>query len=153
MKVYRLARRKYATDISGIGAKLNGGRWNSRGKKALYTAESISLALLEVAVHLGLDLLPTDYCIIEIEFPDTAPIKVLDKSTLIADWDAIPHAHYSQRIGDVFLEENAFLVLKTPSAIVTQEFNYIINPNHSRFNEVQLISIEAFSFDHRLLIK
>ena len=57
MKTYRLSRGKYANDISGIGARLNGGRWNSRGKNALYCAENISLAKLEVAVHLDLDLI------------------------------------------------------------------------------------------------
>ncbi len=150
MKLYRLAREKYANDISGTGARLNGGRWNSRGKNALYSAENVSLAKLEVAVHLDLDLLPDDYCLIEIELPDKAIIKTLELSGLSDDWDSIPHSESTQLIGDDFLDENKFLALKVPSAVVPQENNYIVNPNHASFSEIKINKIERFTFDNRL---
>lgn len=91
MRVYRLARKKYAKDLSGTGAKLNGGRWNSKGNEALYTAEHISLAKLEVAVHLSLDLIPDDYCLITLELPKSCKVKTLSLSDLPIAWDAIPY--------------------------------------------------------------
>lgn len=150
MKIYRLSKRKYAEDLSGTGARLNGGRWNSRSNEALYTAEHISLAKLEVAVHLNLDLIPDDYCLVEIDLPDDSKIKTLKVSELPKHWDCIPYAKATQLIGDSFLSETQFLALKVPSAIVHQEHNIILNPNHPDYNTVQISKIEAFQFDSRL---
>lgn len=150
MKLYRLSREKYASDISGTGAKLNGGRWNSRGKSALYTAENISLAILEVAVHLDLDLIPEDYYLIEIELPETATIQTLNPSDLKRHWDSLPHSESTQLLGDDFLVANEYLALKVPSAIVPQEHNFIINPLHPDFLKVKITKTDAFSFDNRL---
>lgn len=150
MKIYRLSREKYARDLSGTGARLNGGRWNSRGKNALYSAENISLAKLEVAVHLDLDLIPDDYCLIEIELPKRAKIKILDVSELSSDWNTIPHSESTQILGDEFLDKNEYLALKVPSAVVPQENNYILNPNHPSYSSVKVTNIERFTFDDRL---
>lgn len=38
--------------FSGECAFLNGGRWNSQGNRVIYTAQSLSLATLELLVHL-----------------------------------------------------------------------------------------------------
>jgi len=150
MKIYRLSRKKYANDLSGTGARLFGGRWNSRGINALYGAENISLAKLEVTVHLDLDIIPDDYFLIEIEIPENINIKVLEKEVLEADWNSIPHSESTQLIGDQFLDENKFLVLKVPSAIVPQEYNFILNPNHKKFSLIKITAIEKFTFDNRL---
>lgn len=150
MKIYRLSREKFAKDMSGTGARLNGGRWNSKGKNAIYTAENISLAKLEVTVHLDLDLIPNDYCLIEMSLPDDAKIKTLDISKLSQDWDTIPHSESTQLLGDDFLDNNNYVALKVPSAIVPQEHNYILNPNHSDFSEIIITKIESFTFDNRL---
>lgn len=150
MKIYRLSRRNYAKDLSGTGAKINGGRWNSRGIEALYTSEHISLAKLEVAVHISLDLIPDDYCVIELELPNQTKIKTLKVSDLPNYWDCIPYAKTTQLIGDEFLNENKFLALKVPSAIVHQEHNLILNPHHKDYHKVKITKIEKFGFDERL---
>ena len=46
MIVYRFAHPKFAHDLSGTGARLKGGRWNTAGTPVIYTSECISLALL-----------------------------------------------------------------------------------------------------------
>lgn len=150
MRLYRLSRRKYAKDLSGTGAKLNGGRWNSKGNEALYTAEHISLAKLEVAVHISLDLIPDDYCLIELDLPDNSRIQTLKVSNLPKHWDYIPYAKATQMIGDKFLYETHFLALKVPSAIVHQEHNFILNPFHPDYKNVKILKIEEFRFDERL---
>lgn len=150
MKLYRLSRRKYAKDLSGTGAKLNGGRWNSKGNEAFYTAEHISLAKLEVAVHMNLDLIPDDYCLVELELPDNSKIQTLKISELPKHWDCIPYAKATQMIGDNFLYETRFLALKVPSAIVHQEHNVILNPQHPDYAKVKVLKVEEFRFDERL---
>ena len=51
MIVYRISNTRYSDDISGTGAKLHGARWNSVAVPMLYTAEHISLAVLEMLVN------------------------------------------------------------------------------------------------------
>ena len=41
-----------ATAFTGEGARLYGGRWNSKGTSMVYAASSQSLAALELLVHL-----------------------------------------------------------------------------------------------------
>jgi hypothetical protein len=38
-----------------------------------------------------------------------------------------------------------------PSAIIKDEWNYIINPSHKDFKKVKITGIEPFVFDTRLL--
>ena len=38
--------------FSGEGARRYGGRWNSKGHAVVYTSGSISLAILEILVHI-----------------------------------------------------------------------------------------------------
>ena len=150
MKVYRISRQKHAKDLSGTGAKLNGGRWNSKGRSALYAAEHISLAKLEVAVHLDFDIIPDSYCLIEIELPDHLKIKIVEMDELPENWNAIPYLQSTQKLGDSILDQNEAVAFKVPSAVVSQEFNYILNPNHPDFKTIQISKIDSFSFDQRL---
>jgi len=133
MKVYRIERKKYL-DISlkGIGASLSEGfRWNSKNTRIVYSAECRSLALLEIAVHLDLNEdLPNDRYFVEIDIPDDIKISVLNNEDLPAGWDNIPPITETQIIGDDFINSNVSAVLKVPSSIVKQEFNYLINPHH-----------------------
>jgi RES domain-containing protein len=66
------------------------------------------------------------------------------------DWKTFPHSNSTQLIGDKFLKEQKFLVLKVPSATVQGEFNYLINPRHKNFNHIKIVKIENFNFDERL---
>ncbi|RYX85780.1 RES domain-containing protein, partial [bacterium] len=61
MKLFRLTKFKCSRDLSGKGAEIAGGRWNSKGTAMLYTAQSIALATTEIAVHVPLGILPKGY--------------------------------------------------------------------------------------------
>ena len=152
MKVYRLTRQKYLEDFSGKGAALCGARWNSKGTEIIYTAESRALAMAEVAVHLSLDNLPEDYFMIEIDIPDkiaTAP-TILPES-LEPNWNWFPHQQSTQLIGDRFVQENAFCVMRVPSACVKGDFNVLINPAHPDFRKIAIKNKDSFPFDKRLI--
>jgi len=153
MIVYRLSRGPYRNDLSGRGAEMAGGRWNSKGTAMLYTSESIALCTVEVAVHMPLGIVPKDYYLIRIEFPDSASIKELSEAELPEDWKSFPHANSTQEIGDAFAQEATHLVLKVPSATVQGNYNYLLNPRHPDFHLVKVVDSVLFEFDKRLFLK
>lgn len=153
MIVFRLSKRKYAYDLSGKGAELAGGRWNSKGNAVLYASQSRALCTAEISVHTPLGNIPRDYELVEILIPAGAKLKEIDASELPTDWKSIPHSHTTQELGNGFTLENKYLVFKVPSVIVPGEFNYLINPAHSLFNQLEIVSVEPFEFDQRLFIR
>lgn len=153
MKVYRLSKARFSEDLSGKGAELAGGRWNSKGKAVFYTSQSRALCTAEIAVHTPLGNIPSDYEIVEIAIPDSIDIKEIQNSDLPTDWRSVPHSHSTQEIGDGFLLENKYLVFKVPSVVVQGDFNFLINPLHSRFREVEITSTDPFEFDFRMFSK
>lgn len=153
MIVFRLSKSKFANDLSGKGAEKSGGRWNSKGTALIYTSASRALCTAEIAVHTPLGNLPLDYQLISIEIPDEIQIQELIKELLPPDWKLLPHSHATQEIGDRFVLEGTFLVLKVPSVVVQDEFNFLINPAHIKSHEIKIAGIESFNFDERLFIK
>jgi RES domain-containing protein len=156
MKLYRIERQKYiTTTLTGAGAAMcSGFRWNSQNTRLVYTSGSRSLAMLEVSVHLDLsEDLPTDRFCIELEIPDRVPIQTVDIRDLPSDWDAKPPGISTQQIGDDFVFERKALVLKVPSCIVPEEYNYLINPDHEDFKLIRLISSRHLLFDQRWKIQ
>lgn len=149
MLVYRLSQRKYAQDLSGKGAELFGGRWNNIGNAMLYTAENVALCLVEIAVHTPYGLIPKDYMLITIEIPDGSLLD-LAKEELPADWDSVPNGAATQAIGDQFIQDNQYLGIRVPSAVVKQENNILLNPAHHLMKEVKVVDVEPFEFDSRM---
>ena len=153
MTVFRVEREKYLnTTLTGIGASMTSGyRWNSLNTKLVYTAESRALALLEISMHLDLsEDLPTDRYFVEIDIPDTVIIQEVKIEDLPADWNSKPPNTTTQIIGDDFVLENNAAILKVPSSIVPQEYNYLINPNHPDAGKIKVISKSPMIFDTRL---
>lgn len=152
MRVYRVEREKYlTTTLQGIGAALTEGyRWNSLQTYIVYTAECRALATLEVAVHLDLsEDLPTDRFFVEIDIPDELFMQAIDLQDLPEDWDAKPPILETQYIGDDFVNANNGAVLRVPSAIVPQEYNYLINPRHPDAGRIKVVSSTRMQFDAR----
>lgn len=149
MLLYRLSRSVYAGDLSGTGARLYGGRWNSIGKPMVYLASSRSLAILEVLVHLPPALVPSDYEIITIQTPDD--FQEIRAENLPKSWQQFPHPDRLKSIGDAFIAEGKHLLIKVPSAIVDSEYNYLLNPAHPKASAVKIKNRQPFTFDQRLL--
>jgi len=148
MILYRLVRSVYADDLSGNGARLYGGRWNSEGKAMVYLASSRSLAVLEALAHLSPTNMPDDYCMITIEAPDS--IDELNINALPKNWNEYPEQNILKQVGNRFLQQNNQLLLKVPSALVNEEFNYLMNPLHKLAPSVKIVTKKPFSFDERL---
>lgn len=150
MIVYRLSKKAYRNDLSGKGAWLAGGRWNSKGTALLYTAESRALCMAEVAVHMPYGIIPEDYYLIAIEISTDSMLEIKPE-VLPGDWAEYPHPASTQQIGDAFVQDGKYLVLKVPSAIVPGDFNYLVNPLHDESYQVKIAAPPvAFTFDRRL---
>lgn len=153
MRVFRIEREKYLeTFLLGNGAALaEGFRWNSLNTHLVYTADSRSLATLEIFVHLDLrEDLPSDRYYVEIDIPDDVEMLTLDLAELPENWDSKPPALETQYIGDDFVAQKSAAVLKVPSSIVPPEFNYLINPNHPDAIRIKVISTQKLAFDKRM---
>ncbi len=150
MKVYRIAGKKFIHDMSGEGARLYGGRWNSKGTSVLYTSTNRSLATIEYLVHLPMAVIPADVCIAELSLPTEAGMDAVDINDLPSGWWEYPAPLELAETGDRFIRENSGLSLKVPSAIVKGEWNVLINPRHSLFSSIEIAEIEEYVFDSRL---
>jgi RES domain-containing protein len=153
MRVFRVEREKYLkTILTGTGASLAAGnRWNGLHTKLIYTSESRALAMLEVAVHLDLsEDLPSDRYYVEIDIPDELTILEVDIDDLPDDWNAKPPTLSTQRIGDDFVADIEAAILKVPSSIVPDEFNYLVNPGHPDAKKIKVIHKTKMIFDARI---
>lgn len=152
MRLYRIVKTKHlSTAWSGTGAQLYGGRWNPPGKPVVYLATSISLAILEIMVHLQSSLLLQSYTLLSIDIPDEK-LEQLDLDSLSEDWkDPLP-PDSTQSLGEAWLQSASSVGLRVPSVIVPSEFNVIVNPLHPDFAAL-LASVEKqpMAFDPRLI--
>lgn len=149
MLVYRITGKKYAGDLSGIGAAMYGGRWNKKGVPVLYTGESKEIALLETLVHTPPLLVP-QMDILTIQIPDKS-ITEIEINQLPKNWKIYPAPTILSEIGDSWVQANETIALKVPSCIIHSAFNFILNCRHKDFNKVKIVERRNFEFDSRLI--
>jgi RES domain-containing protein len=143
MLLYRIGKTKYAHDLTGMGAKLNGGRWNHEGIPCIYLAESRALSLLEYAAHTGIDKIPPTLSFTTLEVPDDS-IQQLSTDELPANWLQRTHSIESRDMGSALLSKNDSLLLKIPSVIIEQEYNFVLNILHPLISTVKIAGVENF---------
>lgn len=154
MECFRIAQAQYARDLTGTGARLYGGRWNSEGHSAIYTASYLSHAMLEVLAHLDVNcLLDRIYekVIFSLSAQAAKSMSILEARELPELWMQPENQSITKKLGDRFLMENLTLLLRVPSAILPEEYNYIINPRHPLMKEVHISYINALNLDLRLI--
>jgi len=148
---WRIAKPKHArTAFTGEGARLFGGRWNNPGTSIVYTAQSQSLAVLEMLVHLDSPQLLEKYVLFEVGIDDSL-ITHVDPSRLPRTWRADPSPARVRAIGDDWVDTGASAVLRVPSALVTTENNFLLNPRHKDFSSIRVGKPMPFRFDSRLV--
>jgi RES domain-containing protein len=149
MEVYHLGSTKFARQLTGEGAKLHGGRWNTIGQPCLYTSETQALSILEYAANIPLDQMPADLSITIYSIPHDS-WRQFTPDELPKNWMDIPVAAQTRQWGTERLQKQEFLALKLPSVIIPSEFNYILNPLHPDFKKVRIKDIVPFNFDSRI---
>jgi RES domain-containing protein len=152
IRAFRLCKTRHlATAFTGEGARLAGGRWNSPGLAMVYTSSSLSLATLEVMVHLeDPECFSKLFSWIPVEFPEDA-VETFELAQLPPSWLDDETSSSSRNIGDIWLRARRSLVLAVPSVVTPGEWNYLINPVHARFAELLIGRSQPFRPDPRLL--
>ncbi len=150
MEVFRITHKKWSNNLVASGYAA---RWNSNGVFVIYSAQNCSLACLENLVHrngFGNDV---DFCLLTIFVSDSVKTIAIDEKNLPNDWNENNEkAHMlCRKIGDEWIKSQKSALLIVPSAIIANEKNVLINPNHKDFNKIIIQSAKPFSFDKRLL--
>lgn len=147
MNIYRITKTQYAKDLTGTGAKLFGGRWNHSDVPCIYTAASRALSVLEYAVNINVDFIPRalSLCVFEI---DESQIFSFKEEDLPGNWRETPAPRSTKDFGTELLQKE-HPIIKIPSIIIPQEFNYILNPFAGN-TAFELIETRDFIFDLRI---
>ena len=145
---WRLDRAEFAnTWDSGEGAYRFGGRWNSRGVRAVYCAIDPATAILEVAVHKGFRVLDTvAHVLTACTVGDAARVRVVLP-------DEVPNPNWlrpglpstgQQGFGDALLAEHGLLLL--PSVVSSHSWNLVFLSGRG----LAVLLQERFALDTRL---
>jgi RES domain-containing protein len=151
MLAWRICKQKHVPEaFSGLGAEKYGGRWNHKGDKMVYASTSLSLASLELFVHLQPSMLPADLCSVVATIPESVSSETVAIGDLPANWRHYPAPAGLKDIGSTWLRQMRSLVLSVPSAVNPEEQNVLINPLHAEAGKITGIRSKPFHFDPRL---
>ncbi|QIX59757.1 RES family NAD+ phosphorylase [Hymenobacter lutimineralis] len=147
MLVYRICLAKYADDLFASGYRA---RWNFKDQFVIYTAASRALACLENVVHRSGEGLNDQFRVLVIEVPDDLLIEEIPLAELPPEWERASRYALCQPLGDAWYRRRSSAVLRVPSSIVPQEFNYVLHSRHPDFKRIQIVAREEFRFDSRI---
>ena len=147
---WRLVHARYVVHaFDGEGARLYGGRWNSPGRPVVYTAGSLALAALEMLVHLKSRKELNNYWKARLTF-DESLVRTIAVADLPPNWRQGRAPQETQAVGDRWWDERVTPILCVPSVVIPEEWNYVLNPLHPQFAEIQQGTPAPFAFDPRL---
>lgn len=137
--------------LDGGGGLRAAGRWHSRGRPIVYCAASPAAALLEILVHLEIDLedLPVRYRLLKIELPDNLEAERLDPVSLPQGWT--DDVALTRRLGDAWLQGGRTARLDVPSATAPETWNILLNPAHPDAPRARVVATAEHLLDPRLL--
>jgi RES domain-containing protein len=134
-----------------MGARLHGGRWNHTGTSIVYTSGSLSLAALELFVHVDSDIIPDGLIAIPADLPEGLKVETLDIARLPKDWRSYPGPDGLKDIATTWVMRSSTAVLAVPSAVIPSERNYLLNPRHPDFRRIRIHDGTPFRFDPRIV--
>lgn len=145
---YRIADRRYPL-FSGEHAAEAGGRWNPRGRSAIYACTTYSGAMLEKLAQLGTTRIPRCQVSITITIPAGLTIQRYDSDQLPARWNASSY-EVSQAVGEKWLIEQKTIALIVPSVLFPVEHNVVLNPSHPKATTISVGEAVDVRWDERL---
>lgn len=138
-----------ADDLSGLGAKRSGGRWNSKGCPVIYASENIALAVLETIVHIRPAKQPQNRYLVRINIPNDVWHLRGQLNSPPVGWDAEPFGKPGIKAGDVWLRDRLTALLVVPSVIVPEECTVLLNPEHPDAMRVTATMLRKWNYDCR----
>jgi RES domain-containing protein len=150
MELFRISAAEYSTELTSSGAA---NRWNKKGEYVIYTGGSRSLSTLESVVHRSFIQPDITYKVMILSVTDSDRlIKTIGTSDLPKNWRQFEAYSKLQEIGSAWITSKETLILKVPSVVIPQEYNYVINAEHPDFKaNVLLVRTENYFWDERLL--
>jgi RES domain-containing protein len=139
--------------FSGDGARLYGGRWNAPGVAMVYTAQSLSLAQLELLVHLEADaVLRRHWRYFAVELASQAILACESWAGLPPDYADWPAPASTRALGDRWIAESVSVGLSVPSAVTPGERNILLNPAHPGYAAAVVVGApQPLRLDRRLV--
>lgn len=154
MNLWRICRSKHeATAFSGLGAEKSGGRWNPKGQRVVYASENLSLAALELFVHVAPGIIPSDLVWVRGTLPDSVAVERIRIDDLPKNWRDYPSPPELQAIGAEWILRLTSVILVVPSAINPLETNLLVNPAHPNMKRLKVDAGQPFRFDPRMFGK
>jgi RES domain-containing protein len=151
LTVFRLGKHVYRDQLfGGQGGLYASGRWTPRGRPVVYSSASISLAVLEHTVNYRRRGWAPSTVLGHAVIPESVRVETISVDKLPANWFAAAPPAQLQALGGGWLERGETAVLKVPSAIVTEEWNSLLNPLHPDFRKIRISAPQAFNFDQRV---
>lgn len=147
MLVYRITHKNYSKKLVASGVE---GRWNSDGKKVIYSAGSVALAFLENMIRRQGIGFNSYLKIMIIEIPDELKIQTIKAADMPDGWRNFKDYSGCQATGNEWYDKGERPVLKVPTAVLPEEFNFVINANHPDFKKVKLIDTTELVPDERI---
>jgi RES domain-containing protein len=77
-------------------------------------------------------------------------MEVLRTEGLPSDWRSWPWPASTQHLGTQWVIERRSVVLQVPSVVVPKQVNYLINPSHADFPNLEIGAPEDFPIDMRI---
>jgi RES domain-containing protein len=148
--LWRLYRAQYGPGLDGIGGTFADGRWHTRGELVVYFGGSAAIVVLERLAHTDPDLLPDDLRLALYEFAEpVAASEAAEYGELSTDWTR--DENLTRAIGRRWRQKSTTCVLAVPSAILPEEINFVLNPQHSDSRHLRLVRERGYRFDARLI--
>jgi len=153
VNIYRVTKKKYLNDLSGEGAKLYGGRWNAKGVPMLYCSENMAMCVLEILVHLDMKYLNDTYGYMMLKIPDEMVESISTYEIDDPRWRQNPPSELTISYGTKWIKSAASVTLRVPSAVLPHENNILINTQHPRFAEIEVMETGDLLLDNRLILE
>lgn len=147
MLAYRITLKQYSKILFAPGIS---GRWNGSGRKIIYCAESIPLAFLENMVRRQGVGFNDNFKTMILEIPDNFEVQEILPKDLPSGWRRFTDYSKCQPIGNKWYDEGLALVLKVPSAVLPEAFNYVVNATHPGFKNIKLLQVTDLIPDERI---
>jgi RES domain-containing protein len=138
-----------ADDMSGTGARLSGGRWNSCGVAMVYASSNIALAALETLTGKQAVGLPFNRYLVQLSIPEAVWERRRILNHRPGGWDALPCGLASKREGDSWIRAGESAVMIVPSVIIPDELNVLVNPRHPDAAAIAATTVKRFAYDPR----
>jgi RES domain-containing protein len=137
-------------DLSGMGGLYASARWHTQGKPVVYLAENPPSALLEILVHLELQESerPDQYRLLKIEVDEGTPFEQVELSSLSSEWQK--DEQETRARGDAWAQKGETALLRVPSAIAPETWNWLLNPRHQDAAHARIVASATYPYDPRI---